>query len=109
MSKKYEFPKSMNDVPTHYCGGCGHGIVHKLIAQVIDEMNIQQDVLLVAPVGCAVYAYNYINVDSCEAAHGRAPAVATLSLLSAIRVMVTCLLLVPVKLFTQQTVVRTSL
>ena len=77
MSKKYEFPKSMNDVPTHYCGGCGHGIVHKLIAQVIDEMNIQQDVLLVAPVGCAVYAYNYINVDSCEAAHGRAPAVAT--------------------------------
>ena len=49
MSKKYEFPKSMNDVPTHYCGGCGHGIVHKLIAQVIDEMNIQQDVLLVAP------------------------------------------------------------
>ena len=77
MSKKYEFPKSMNDVPTHYCGGCGHGIVHKLICQVIDEMNIQQDVLLVAPVGCAVYAYNYINVDSCEAAHGRAPAVAT--------------------------------
>ena len=71
MSKKYEFPKSMNDVPTHYCGGCGHGIVHKLIAHVIDEMNIQQDVLLVAPVGCAVYAYNYINVDSCEAAHGR--------------------------------------
>ena len=77
MSKKYEFPKSMNDVPTHYCGGCGHGIVHKLIAQVIDEMNIQSDVLLVAPVGCAVYAYNYLNVDSCEAAHVRAPAVAT--------------------------------
>ena len=60
MSKKYEFPKSMKDVKTHYCGGCGHGIVHKLIAQVIDEMNIQSDVLLVAPVGCAVYAYNYI-------------------------------------------------
>ena len=77
MSKKYEFPKSMNDVPTYYCGGCGHGIVHKLIAQVIDEMNLQSDVLLVAPVGCAVYAYNYLNVDSCEAAHGRAPAVAT--------------------------------
>lgn len=77
MSKKYEFPKSMNEVATHYCGGCGHGIVHKLICQVIDEMNIQQDVLLVAPVGCAVYAYNYINVDACEAAHGRAPAVAT--------------------------------
>ena len=77
MSKKYEFPKSMNDVKTHYCAGCGHGIVHKLIAQVMDEMGIQNDVLLVAPVGCAVYAYNYLNVDSCEAAHGRAPAVAT--------------------------------
>ena len=77
MSKIYEFPESMKDVKTHYCAGCGHGIVHKLIAQVIDEMNIQNDVLLVAPVGCAVYAYNYINVDSCEAAHGRAPAVAT--------------------------------
>ena len=77
MSKKYSFPKSMKDVKTHYCAGCGHGIVHKLIAQVIDELDIQSDVLLVAPVGCAVYAYNYINVDSCEAAHGRAPAVAT--------------------------------
>ena len=77
MSKKYEFPKSMNDVATHYCGGCGHGIIHKLICQVIDELNIQQDVLLVAPVGCAFYSYNYINVSACEAAHGRAPAVAT--------------------------------
>ena len=77
MSKKYEFPKSMHNVSSHYCGGCGHGIVHKLICQIIDEMNIQQDVLLVAPVGCAVYAYNYIDVDTCEAAHGRAPAVAT--------------------------------
>lgn len=77
MAKKYEFPKSMKDNKTHYCAGCGHGIVHKLICQVIDEMNIQQDVLLVAPVGCAVYAYNYIDVDACEAAHGRAPAVAT--------------------------------
>ena len=77
MSKKYEFPKSMHNVNSHYCGGCGHGIVHKLICQIIDEMDIQQDVLLVAPVGCAVYAYNYIDVDTCEAAHGRAPAVAT--------------------------------
>ena len=59
MSKKYEFPKSMHNVSSHYCGGCGHGIVHKLICQIIDEMKIQQDVLLVAPVGCAVYAYNY--------------------------------------------------
>lgn len=77
MSKVYSFPKAMKDAKTHYCAGCGHGIVHKLIAQVIDELGIQQDVILVAPVGCAVYAYNYIDVDSVEAAHGRAPAVST--------------------------------
>ncbi len=77
MTKKYEFPKSMKKNTMHYCAGCGHSIVHKLICQIIDEMNIQQDVLLVAPVGCAVYAYNYIDVDTAEAAHGRAPAVAT--------------------------------
>ena len=77
MSKVFSFPKCMKDAKTHYCAGCGHGIVHKLIAQIIDELGIQQDVLLVAPVGCAVYAYNYIDVDSVEAAHGRAPAVST--------------------------------
>ncbi len=77
MSKIYTFPKSMKNVKTHYCGGCGHGIVHKLIAQVIDELGIQEDVLLTAPVGCAVFAYNYLDVDSVEAAHGRAPAVST--------------------------------
>lgn len=77
MSKVYSFPKSMKDVKNHYCAGCGHGIVHKLVAQVIDEMGIQQDTLLVAPVGCAVFAYNYLDVDSVEAAHGRAPAVST--------------------------------
>lgn len=77
MSKIYSFPKSMKDVKTHYCGGCGHGIVHKLIAQIIDEMGSQENTLLVAPVGCAVFAYNYLNVDSVEAAHGRAPAVST--------------------------------
>lgn len=77
MSKIYTFPQSMKDVKTHYCAGCGHGIVHKLIAQVLDEMNLQQETLLVAPVGCAVFAYNYLDVDSVEAAHGRAPAVST--------------------------------
>lgn len=77
MSKIYAFPKSMKDVKNHYCAGCGHGIVHKLVAQIIDEMEIQRDVLLVAPVGCAVFAYNYLDVDSVEAAHGRAPAVST--------------------------------
>ena len=77
MSKIYTFPKSMKDVKTHYCGGCGHGIVHKLVAQIIDELGIQEEVLLTAPVGCAVFAYNYLDVDSVEAAHGRAPAVST--------------------------------
>jgi 2-oxoglutarate ferredoxin oxidoreductase subunit beta len=67
----------MRTVKTHYCGGCGHGIVHKLIAQIIDELEIREETLLVAPVGCAVLAYNYINVDGVEAAHGRAPAVST--------------------------------
>ena len=64
MSKIYSFPKSMKNVKTHYCGGCGHGIVHKLIAQIIDEMGNQENTLLVAPVGCAVFALNYLIVDS---------------------------------------------
>jgi 2-oxoglutarate ferredoxin oxidoreductase subunit beta len=67
----------MNDVPMHYCPGCSHGVVHKLIAEVIEEMGIQKDVIGVSPVGCAVFAYNYIDIDWHEAAHGRAPAVAT--------------------------------
>jgi len=61
----------------HYCPGCGHGLIHRLIAEVIEEMNIQDQTLAVAPVGCAVLAYNYFAVDCVEAAHGRAPAVAT--------------------------------
>ena len=75
--KIYSFPKSMKDVRTHYCAGCGHGIVHKLIAQIMDELGIQEKTLVVAPVGCSVLAYNYINADGLEAAHGRAPAVST--------------------------------
>lgn len=75
--KIYSFPKSLKDVNTHYCAGCGHGIVHKLIAQIMDEFGIQEKTLLVAPVGCSVLAYNYIKADGLEAAHGRAPAVAT--------------------------------
>lgn len=61
----------------HYCPGCSHGVVHKLIAEVVEEMDIQEDVIGVAPVGCAVFAYNYLDFDFQEAAHGRAPAVAT--------------------------------
>jgi len=65
------------DVPTHYCPGCGHGIVHKILAEIIDELGIRDDTIIIAPVGCSVLLYNYIDVDGCEAAHGRAPAVAT--------------------------------
>ena len=67
----------LTDVPFHYCPGCGHGIVHRLVAEVIDELGIQEKCAGVAPVGCAVFLYNYMNLDMYEAAHGRAPAVAT--------------------------------
>jgi len=67
----------MRDVPTHYCPGCGHGIVHRLICEVIDELDIQQKIIAICPVGCAVVAYDYWDFDCCEAAHGRALAVAT--------------------------------
>ncbi len=67
----------MREVTTHYCAGCGHGIVHKLIAQIMDELGIQEKTLVIAPVGCSVLAYNYLKADGLEAAHGRAPAVST--------------------------------
>ena len=67
----------LNDDAMHYCPGCSHGVVHRLIAEVIEEMGIQEQTIGVSPVGCAVFAYNYIDIDWAEAAHGRAPAVAT--------------------------------
>jgi 2-oxoglutarate ferredoxin oxidoreductase subunit beta len=70
-------PHALNERPNHYCPGCGHGIVNRLLAELIDEFGIEQKTILVAPVGCAVVAYFYLNVDGCEAAHGRVPAVAT--------------------------------
>jgi len=73
----YSKTKLMTDNVMHYCPGCSHGVVHKLIAEVIEEMNIQDKTIGVAPVGCAVFAYNYIDIDWQEAAHGRAPALAT--------------------------------
>jgi 2-oxoglutarate ferredoxin oxidoreductase subunit beta len=73
----YDRPKGLKDVPTHYCPGCGHGIIHKLLGQVIDELGIRERTIVVAPVGCSVLIYNYINTDGLESAHGRAPAVAT--------------------------------
>jgi len=70
-------PESLTNVHTHYCPGCTHGVAHRLIAEVIDEMDMRGDTLGVAPVGCSVFAYNYFNMDFAEAAHGRAPAMAT--------------------------------
>jgi 2-oxoglutarate ferredoxin oxidoreductase subunit beta len=74
----YDAPHdAMYDTTMHYCPGCGHGVVHRLLAEVIEEMDIIHDVIGVAPVGCSVLAYNYLNIDMSEAAHGRASAVAT--------------------------------
>jgi len=73
----YERPESLEDVHTHYCPGCMHSVAHRLIAEVLDELHIREQAILVAPVGCAVFAYQYFNTDGCEAAHGRAPAMAT--------------------------------
>ncbi len=77
MEQVFKRPHALCDVPLHYCPGCGHGIVHRLVAEVIDELGIEGNTIGVAPVGCAVFAYNYFNCDVQEAAHGRAPAVAT--------------------------------
>ena len=73
----YKKPKSMADIPLHFCPGCSHGIVHRLVCEVIDEMGIEGETVGVCPVGCAVTSYNYFNCDVVAAAHGRAPAVAT--------------------------------
>lgn len=77
MNTVYSFPEALLNVQTHYCPGCSHGSVHRLIAEVIDELEIRRRTILVAPVGCAVFCYEYFNLDGCEAAHGRAPAMAT--------------------------------
>lgn len=76
-SKVYSRPKLLLDATMHYCPGCSHGVVHKLVAEVIEELGMEDTAIGVAPVGCAVFAYNYVDVDWIEAAHGRAPAVAT--------------------------------
>jgi len=73
----FEKTESLLDVEMHYCPGCGHSVTHRLIAEVIDELGIVEETIGVAPVGCSVFAYNYIGVDFSEAAHGRASAAAT--------------------------------
>lgn len=77
MAKVFEKTKMLTDVPFHYCPGCTHGIIHRLVAECIEELGMEDKAVGVAPVGCAVFAYNYFNCDMMEAAHGRAPAVAT--------------------------------
>lgn len=77
MEKIFGRPESLRDFPMHYCPGCTHGIVHRLIAEAVDDLNVREKTIGVAPVGCAVMAYNYFNCDFQEAAHGRAPAVGT--------------------------------
>ncbi len=70
-------PQSMKDVPTHYCPGCTHGVIHRLVAESLDELGVRERTVGVAPVGCSVLMYNYMNTDFLEAPHGRAPALAT--------------------------------
>ncbi len=73
----FQRPESLKDSCNHYCPGCGHGIIHRIMAESIDELNIREKVIAIAPVGCAVFGYFYWNFDTAEAAHGRPPAVAT--------------------------------
>ncbi len=77
MKKVYARPKSLKPTVFHYCPGCGHSVVHKLISEVIDELNLQDKTIGVPPPGCSVFAYNYFDVDMAESAHGRGAAVAT--------------------------------
>lgn len=77
MGKTYQKPEALSDQYTHYCPGCTHGIIHRLVAEVIDELGIRGRTVGIAPVGCAVLAYNYFTFDFQESAHGRAPAMAT--------------------------------
>ncbi|OQA04525.1 MAG: 2-oxoglutarate oxidoreductase subunit KorB [bacterium ADurb.Bin374] len=77
MQKVFSRPQSLSANPTHYCPGCDHGVVHRLVAESVDELDLAERTIGVAPVGCSVFAYEYFNLDFISAAHGRAPAVAT--------------------------------
>ncbi len=77
MKKVAAYPDALTDKPFHYCPGCTHGIIHRLVAEVIDELEIKEETIGVAPVGCSVLAYEYFDLDMHQASHGRAPAVAT--------------------------------
>jgi len=77
MQTVFEYPPSLTPATTHYCPGCTHGVIHRLIAEVIDELGVREKTIGVAPVGCSVFIYNYFATDFAEAPHGRAPAMAT--------------------------------
>ena len=77
MKKIYTRPKSLKRTPFHYCPGCGHSITHKIMTELIDEMNLQDKTIGIPPPGCSVFAYNYFDIDMAESAHGRGAAVAT--------------------------------
>jgi 2-oxoglutarate/2-oxoacid ferredoxin oxidoreductase subunit beta len=77
MAVVFQKTKGLTDKPFHYCPGCTHGIIHRLVAEVLEELNLVEKTIGVAPVGCAVFAYDYFNCDMQQAAHGRAPATAT--------------------------------
>jgi 2-oxoglutarate ferredoxin oxidoreductase subunit beta len=77
MDKVYSRPRLLKKTPFHYCAGCGHSIIHRLVAEVIDEMNLQDRIVGINSAGCSVFAYNYLDIDMAESAHGRGLAVAT--------------------------------
>ena len=77
MQVVFDYPDALTDVVTHYCPGCTHGVIHRLVADAIDELGIREKTIGVSPVGCSVFIYNYFDIDFAEAAHGRAPAMAT--------------------------------
>ncbi|TVR20902.1 MAG: 2-oxoglutarate oxidoreductase [Anaerolineaceae bacterium] len=77
MTITYQRPDAFTDAHTHYCPGCTHGVAHRLLAEALDELNLREKTILVAPVGCAVFIADYFELDGCIAAHGRAPAMAT--------------------------------
>lgn len=70
-------PKSLLDVPTHYCPGCHHGVAHRIVAELLDEMDLTEKAILVSSIGCSVFSYNYLDIDAIEAPHGRGPAAAS--------------------------------
>ena len=110
----YKKPELMNEVPMHYCPGCSHGVVHKLVAEVIEEMGMEDKAVGVSPVGCAVFAYRYLDIDWQEAAHGVLPQWLRLSSVAGLtawclptRVTATWLVSVHARLYMRSTVGKT--